>query len=97
MLPLSCLYVYHGMMLTLCSTNMTSEHLLSANLTTRRRVARGGRSPKKMPKKKREGKRERGREREREGGGGESAPPKKILATRLTTREYVFEPPNAKN
>ena len=37
MLP-SCLYMYHGMMLTLCSTTMTCEHLLSANLTTREHV-----------------------------------------------------------
>ena len=30
--------MYHGMMLTLCSTKVTSEHLLSANLTTREYV-----------------------------------------------------------
>ena len=35
--PVACkciMYHGHGMMLTLCSTKMTSEHLLSANLTT---------------------------------------------------------------
>ena len=34
----TCKCIIHWMMLTLCSTKMTSEHLLSANLTTREYV-----------------------------------------------------------